>query len=84
MNGSTSSPASSSAASPPQEETEADTGEDGDEVETETEAEEDAPSALCTANEKANMTEPDKLGPLEPGTAVKLNGIVWHETEKGK
>ena len=29
------------------------------------------------------MTEPDTLGPCEPGTAVKLSGIVWQETDKG-
>jgi hypothetical protein len=30
------------------------------------------------------MTEPDCLGPLEPGTSVTLEGIVWHETDGGK
>ena len=30
------------------------------------------------------MTEPESLGPCEPGTAVKLQGIVWQETDKGK
>ena len=34
-------------------------------------------------NEVATMTEPDSLGPCEPGTAVKLQGIVWQETDKG-
>lgn len=34
-------------------------------------------------NDAATMTEPDSLGPCEPGTAVKLQGIVWQETEKG-
>lgn len=29
------------------------------------------------------MTEPECLGPCEPGTAVTLEGIVWHETEGG-
>ena len=29
------------------------------------------------------MTEPESLGPCEPGTAVKLQGIVWQETDKG-
>lgn len=29
------------------------------------------------------MTEPESLGPCEPGTAVKIQGIVWQETEKG-
>ena len=30
------------------------------------------------------MTEPDCLGPLEPGTSVTLEGIVWHETDGGQ
>ena len=34
-------------------------------------------------NEVSTMTEPDSLGPCEPGTAVKLQGIVWQETDKG-
>uniref|UniRef100_H2YSZ0 C2H2-type domain-containing protein n=1 Tax=Ciona savignyi TaxID=51511 RepID=H2YSZ0_CIOSA len=29
------------------------------------------------------MTEPDALGPCEPGTSVHLDGIVWHETDTG-
>ncbi|XP_053329878.1 zinc finger protein 608 isoform X2 [Spea bombifrons] len=29
------------------------------------------------------VTEPDCLGPCEPGTSVNLEGIVWHETEEG-
>ena len=29
------------------------------------------------------MTEPDSLGPCEPGTSVHLDGIVWHETDTG-
>ena len=29
------------------------------------------------------MTEPDALGPCEPGTSVHLDGIVWHETNTG-
>ena len=29
------------------------------------------------------MTEPENLGECEPGTAVRLQGIVWQETEKG-
>ena len=38
------------------------------------------------SNEKSigTMTDPDSLGPCEPGTAVKLQGIVWQETDKGK
>ena len=35
-------------------------------------------------NEVSTMTDPDSLGPCEPGTAVKLQGIVWQETDKGK
>ena len=30
------------------------------------------------------MTEPDALGPCEPGTSVHLDGIVWHESDTGK
>ena len=30
------------------------------------------------------MTEPDCIGPLDPGTSVTLEGIVWHETDGGK
>ncbi|KAI8496054.1 hypothetical protein Bbelb_264700, partial [Branchiostoma belcheri] len=29
------------------------------------------------------VTEPECLGPCEPGTSVNLEGIVWHETEGG-
>ena len=36
------------------------------------------------SNEVGTMTDPDSLGPCEPGTAVKLQGIVWQETDKGK
>lgn len=34
-------------------------------------------------SEAATMTEPESLGNCEPGTAVKLQGIVWQETDKG-
>lgn len=55
------------------------------------EAMEDSPSSVSSqvagsssnGSEMATMTEPDSLGPCEPGTAVKLQGIVWQETEKG-
>lgn len=30
------------------------------------------------------VTEPECLGPCEPGTSVNLEGIVWHETEEGR
>ncbi|XP_007486544.2 zinc finger protein 608 isoform X2 [Monodelphis domestica] len=29
------------------------------------------------------ITEPECLGPCEPGTSVNLEGIVWHETDEG-
>ncbi|XP_071845693.1 uncharacterized protein [Apostichopus japonicus] len=29
------------------------------------------------------ITEPESLGPCEPGTAVTLEGIVWHENDQG-
>lgn len=32
----------------------------------------------------ATETEPDCLGPCEPGTHVNLDGIVWQETENGR
>ena len=41
----------------------------------------DACVGTCSAS---TMTEPDCLGPCEPGTAVTLEGIVWHETEGGE
>lgn len=28
-------------------------------------------------------TEPECIGPCEPGTSVNLEGIVWHETDQG-
>ena len=34
--------------------------------------------------EIGTMTEPDCLGPLDPGTSVTLEGIVWNETDGGK
>ena len=32
----------------------------------------------------AVSTEPECLGPCEPGTHVNLEGIVWHESDNGK
>lgn len=29
-------------------------------------------------------TDPDCLGPCEPGTSITLEGLVWHETENGQ
>lgn len=30
------------------------------------------------------ITDPDCLGPCDPGTSVTLEGIVWNETENGE
>lgn len=32
----------------------------------------------------ALATEPECLGPCEPGTSVNLEGIVWQETDDGR
>ena len=37
-----------------------------------------------TSTDAATLTEPEWLGPCEPGTAVNLEGIVWHETDAGE
>ena len=42
------------------------------------------PSTALGENEMATMTDPDTLGPCEPGTAVKLEGIVHHVTDRGE
>ena len=55
------------------------------------ESDESSPSSVASplqgntsgGSEAATMTEPESLGPCEPGTAVKLQGIVWQETDKG-
>lgn len=39
---------------------------------------------VCIGTSVGTITEPDCLGPCEPGTSVTLEGIVWHETEGGK
>ncbi|CAH0394057.1 unnamed protein product [Bemisia tabaci] len=36
---------------------------------------------VCVGTSVGTITEPDCLGPCEPGTSVNLEGIVWHETE---
>ena len=41
-------------------------------------------SSECLPNERSTLTDPDELGPCEPGTAVKLNGVVFQETDKGR
>ncbi|KAK2704271.1 hypothetical protein QYM36_016614 [Artemia franciscana] len=38
---------------------------------------------ICVGTSVGTMTEPECLGPCEPGTAVTLEGIVWHESEGG-
>ncbi|XP_075167672.1 uncharacterized protein LOC142239792 [Haematobia irritans] len=38
---------------------------------------------ICVGTSIGTITEPDCLGPCEPGTSVTLEGIVWHETEGG-
>lgn len=38
---------------------------------------------MCVGTSIGTITEPDCLGPCEPGTSVTLEGIVWHETEGG-
>ena len=35
-------------------------------------------------NEVGVVTEPECLGPCEPGTNVTLEGIVWTETDHGE
>lgn len=40
-------------------------------------------SDVCIGTSIGTITEPDCLGPCEPGTSVTLEGIVWHETESG-
>lgn len=39
---------------------------------------------VCVGTSVGTITEPDCLGPCEPGTSVTLEGIVWHETEGGQ
>ena len=36
-----------------------------------------------TVTDASTVTEPEQLGPCEPGTSVSLEGIVWHETDSG-
>uniref|UniRef100_S4R5P0 C2H2-type domain-containing protein n=1 Tax=Petromyzon marinus TaxID=7757 RepID=S4R5P0_PETMA len=36
-----------------------------------------------TARDASTLTEPECLGPCDPGTTVCLEGIVWHETSTG-
>lgn len=38
---------------------------------------------LTTYADVGVETEPESLGPCEPGSSVHLDGIVWHETESG-
>jgi hypothetical protein len=41
-------------------------------------------SDVCVGTSVGTITEPDCLGPCEPGTSVTLEGIVWNETEGGQ
>lgn len=41
-------------------------------------------SDVCVGTSVGTITEPECLGPCEPGTSVTLEGIVWHETEGGE
>ena len=41
-------------------------------------------SVASNTTDMALATEPECLGPCEPGTSVNLEGIVWQETEDGK
>lgn len=41
-------------------------------------------SVAVNTSDVALATEPECLGPCEPGTSVNLEGIVWQETEDGK
>ena len=34
--------------------------------------------------EAGSLTEPESLGPCEPGTSINLDGIVWNETKGGE
>uniref|UniRef100_A0A3Q0RT25 Zinc finger protein 609b n=1 Tax=Amphilophus citrinellus TaxID=61819 RepID=A0A3Q0RT25_AMPCI len=40
-------------------------------------------SVAVNTSDVALATEPECLGPCEPGTSVNLEGIVWQETEDG-
>uniref|UniRef100_A0A8C6UF15 Zinc finger protein 609b n=1 Tax=Neogobius melanostomus TaxID=47308 RepID=A0A8C6UF15_9GOBI len=40
-------------------------------------------SVAVNTSDVAISTEPECLGPCEPGTSVNLEGIVWQETEDG-
>ncbi len=70
-----------------EEEEEADCEEEEDEEEEEEEEEAGpstpAPSEDPPPGEMATMTEPENLGPLEPGTAVKFQAIVDSEDDLG-
>lgn len=41
----------------------------------------DAATVTCNVGV---MTDPDCLGPCEPGTSIVLEGIVWSESNNGK
>lgn len=41
-------------------------------------------SVAVNTADVTSATEPECLGPCEPGTSVNLEGIVWQETEDGE
>ena len=54
---------------------------------TDMETNSERPECRDIGTETSNVsvaTDPDCLGPCEPGTSVVLEGIVWNETENGK
>ena len=42
-----------------------------------------ASATPMTSSDAGALTDPDILGPCDPGTQIQLNGIVWHETDQG-
>ena len=69
-----------------------DEDEDADEEEEEEDEEEEeeagpkvpSPSEELAPGEATTMTEPRNLGPLEPGTAVKLKAMVETDDDLGR
>lgn len=56
----------------------------GSSSEKENEESESDPTSDGKFTQTGTMTEPEMLGTCEPGTVVKLNGVVFQESEKGK
>ena len=38
---------------------------------------------VCLQTDASTLTDPDCLGPCEPGTSVVLEGLVWAESNNG-